>query len=213
MVRTRVGPNGPSTFLWCEEARTIGNESWREGRLSTALVRRSGYGAAMARKLGVDPIELARTNWLSRGWDDAADGMAIVTSVMRVQQVFVSEVEAVLKPSGLTFARYEVLMLLDFSRTGSLPLGKIGERLQVHPASVTNAVDRLELDGLVTRDPNPLDGRSTLATITSRGHQAAMDASAALNERVFGKVSLNSREERNLFQLLSQVRRSAGDFA
>lgn len=74
--------------------------------------------------------------------------MAIVTSVMRVQQIFAGEVEAVLKPIGLTFARYEVLMLLDFSRSGQLPLGKIGERLQVHPASVTNAVDRLESDGV-----------------------------------------------------------------
>ena len=85
--------------------------------------------------------------------------------------------------AGLTFARYEVLMLLSFSRQGALPLGKIGERLQVNAASVTNAVDRLEADGLVTRRSNPDDGRGRLARLTAswsaeclgrhRGHERA----------------------------------------
>jgi len=66
-----------------------------------------------------------------------------VTSVMRAQQVLLARVDAVLSPFGLTFARFEVLMLLQFSRSGALPLSRIGQRLQVHPASVTNAIDRL----------------------------------------------------------------------
>jgi DNA-binding MarR family transcriptional regulator len=166
----------------------------------------------MSRKLRADPIELAHRNWLNRHWDAAAGGMAIVTSVMRVQQIFASEVEAVLKPLGLTFARYEVLMLLDFSRSGELPLGKIGERLQVHPASVTNAVDRLELDRLVTRKPNPSDGRSTLASISDAGRKLASSASAALNQHVFAAVELTATEQREVFRLLGQIRHAAGDF-
>ena len=167
----------------------------------------------MGRKLRADPIELARQNWLSRHWDSAAGGMAIVTSVMRVQQIFAGEVEAVLKPLGLTFARYEVLMLLDFSRSGQLPLGKIGERLQVHPASVTNAVDRLEADGLVARTPNPSDGRSTLASITAAGRALAASASEALNDGVFGVVALSETEQREAFSLLGLIRHAAGDYA
>ncbi len=167
----------------------------------------------MGRKLRADPIELAHRNWNERGWDGAGGGMAIVTSVMRVQQIFSSEVEAVLKPIGLTFARYELLMLLDFSRAGQLPLGKIGERLQVHPASVTNAVDRLESDGLVTRTPNPHDGRGTLASITGAGRELAASASAALNDSVFGALSLTAAEQRDAFGLLGRIRHAAGDFA
>ena len=94
-----------------------------------------------------DPIEEARRQWVAHGWGAAADGMAVVTSVMRVQQVFLGRVEELLRPLGLTFSRYEVLMLLGFTRRGSLPLGKIGERLQVHPASVTNAIDRSAASG------------------------------------------------------------------
>ena len=69
--------------------------------------------------------------------------MALVTSIMRTHQILSARVDATLAPFNLTFARFEVLMLLDFSRAGRLPLGKIGQRLQVHPASVTNAIDRL----------------------------------------------------------------------
>src|SRR3954453_4312630 len=123
--------------------------------------------------LAADPIDLARSRWCDEGWTGAADGMSVVTSIMRVQQVLLARVETILRPLSLTFARYEVLMLLRFSRKGCLPVGKIGERLQVHPASVTNAVHRLEQDGFVVRTPNPSDGRSVLAEITSTGRKLA----------------------------------------
>ena len=94
--------------------------------------------------------------------------MAAVTSVFRAQQIYLARIDAVLRPLGLTFARYEVLMLLMFSRAGSLPLSKVGARLQVHPTSVTNAVNRLEEQGLISRVPHPTDRRTTLAEITPR---------------------------------------------
>ena len=119
--------------------------------------------------LGIDPIELARQNWVDAGWVDAADGMAFVTSLVRVHQLVLARIEELLRPYELTFARFEVLRLLAFSRRGVLPVGKVGERLQVHPASVTNAVQRLEGAGLVRRDANPRDGRSVLVTITPPG--------------------------------------------
>jgi len=160
-----------------------------------------------------DPIDLAAENWSSRGWDEAAAGMAAVTSVMRVQQIMLRDVEAVLRPLGLTFARYEVLMLLGFSRRLSLPVGKMGERLQVHPASVTNAVDRLERDGFVVRRPNPADGRGVLAELTGDGRALAERATAALNAKVFSTLPLDERELRTLYRILRRLRRASGDFA
>ena len=165
-----------------------------------------------AHALPEDPIDLAHASWKGQGWEQAADGMAVVTSIMRVQQVLLARVEAVLRPLGLTFARYEVLMLLRFSRTGCLPVGKIGERLQVHPASVTNAVDRLEDDGLVQRVANPQDGRSVLARITGRGRRLAAEASAELNRDVFTKVPLPVADLDSLFAALRDLRRAFGDF-
>src|SRR4051812_21693238 len=94
-----------------------------------------------------DPIREAHSQWLRHGWTDAADGMAMVTSVVRVQQLLMERIEAVLRPLELSFARYEVLRLLSFTQSGSMAMSRLGSLLQVHPTSVTSAVDRLVRQG------------------------------------------------------------------
>src|SRR3954467_10094600 len=98
-------------------------------------------GVAAGSGLGFDPIARAREQWVEQGWGPAADGMAAITSLMRAHQIVLARVEAPPRPRGVPFARYEVLMLLWFSRRGSLPMKVIGSRLQVHPTSGTNPVD------------------------------------------------------------------------
>lgn len=162
-------------------------------------------------RLPFDPIARARDTWRARGWG-APDAMAAVTSITRVHQVLMRRIEATLRPLDLTFARYEVLVLLTFSRTGSLPLGKVGERLQVSPASVTNAIDRLEASGFVAREPHPTDGRATLAGITPAGREVVEHATAALAHDRFGAHGLDDHDARQLFELLVKFRGQAGDF-
>src|SRR5699024_10683979 len=116
-----------------------------------------------------DPIEESRRQWLAHGWDEAADGMTTVISVMRIHQLFLARVDAALKPFALTFSRYEVLTLLSFTRSGTLPMSKISARLQVHATSTTNSVDRLEKAGLVARRSHPDDRRPTLVDLTEAG--------------------------------------------
>src|ERR1700756_2281885 len=108
---------------------------------------------AKALDLPFDPIARAAEIW-ERSFGDAR-AMAAVTSIMRVQQILLAELDDRLRPHGLTFARYEALVLLTFSRRGTLPMGLIGERLMVHPTSVTNTIDRLEQQRFVVRRPNP----------------------------------------------------------
>src|SRR5262245_45277743 len=134
--------------------------------------------------LPFDPIGEARRQWEAHGWDDAALGMSVVTSIMRVQQILLARIDALLAPHDLTFARYEVLVLLEFSRHKQLPLGKIGSRLQVHPTSVTNLIDRLEAQGFVDRVPHPTDRRATLAAITAAGRRVVKKATRELNDEV-----------------------------
>jgi DNA-binding MarR family transcriptional regulator len=167
---------------------------------------------AAARPLRFDPILEAHRQWQVHGWDDAADGMAAVTSVFRAQQIYLARIDAVLRPFELTFARYEVLMLLLFSRAGSLPLSVVGSRLQVHPTSVTNAVDRLVQQGLIVRVPHPTDRRTTLAEITPSGRQVATKATEAVNEEVFARPGLDGAGVVALVETLQQLRGGAGDF-
>ena len=129
----------------------------------------------MVRPLGLpfDPIERAGETWEQRF--GPASAMRAATSVFRVQQILLARFDEVLRPHELTFARYEVLVLLTFSRTGELPLKVIGSRLMVHPTSVTNAIDRLVAAGYVTRRPNPDDGRGVLAGITDERPRGRRD--------------------------------------
>lgn len=166
---------------------------------------------AAPKPLSRDPIGEAREHWVHAGWGEAADGMVAVTSIIRVQQLVLGDIDRALRPLGLTFARYEVLMLLHFSRRGALPVGKIGARLQVHPASVTNAVDRLEEDGFVVRSPNPDDRRGVIASLTDHGRTCALEATERLNP-VFEAFPLDPDELAELADALRAVRRAFGDF-
>ena len=163
-------------------------------------------------RLAADPIAEAHRQWVEHGWADAADGMAAITSLMRAHQIALSRVETVLRPLGVTFARYEVLMLLYLSRRRSLPMRTIGSRLQVHQTSVTNAVDRLEEAGLVVRRPHPTDRRATLVELTKDGVALAERATAALNAEVFADPGLSPASVTSLVAVLRRMRRDAGDF-
>jgi len=162
------------------------------------------------KKLPFDPIDEAARQWGLR-WG-AVEQMHAVTSLMRVQQILLGQLDEILRPHGLTFARYEALVLLTFSRAGALPLGKMGERLQVHPTSVTNIIDRLARSGLVERKPNPEDGRGVLAEITAQGRDVVEKATADLMAAQFGLDALDSDQHRALFETLRTLRLAAGDF-
>src|SRR5580704_165905 len=138
--------------------------------------------------------------------------MAAVTTIMRVQQILLGELDGLLRPHGLTFARYEALVLLTFSREGALPMSLIGQRLMVHPTSVTNTIDRLEKQELVVRRPNPRDGRGTLAEITPSGHDVMQRATADLMKAEFGMSGYGEVQLQDLFGLLRELRVTAGDF-
>lgn len=166
----------------------------------------------MADPLRFDPIAEASRHWQQRWGARSAPPMAAVTSVMRAQQIFIARLNDVLAPFELSFARYEALMLLHLSRRGSLPLGKIGARLQVHPTSVTNLVDRLERLRYVTRAPHVSDRRTTLATITEAGRAVAEAATAALNDMRFGTEPLRRQDLVALVDVLHRLREGAGDF-
>jgi DNA-binding MarR family transcriptional regulator len=160
--------------------------------------------------VSVDPIALAESHWREHGWAEAAPGMRAVTTITRVQQLLHRRIDEMLHPD-LTFARYEILMLLVFSRRGALPMSVIGSRLQVHAASVTSAVDRLERDGYVVRERGEDDRRLVLARITTSGRRRALAATGVLNEAVFDDIGMTSRQARDLSMRLDRVRAHLGD--
>lgn len=163
--------------------------------------------------LGFDPIREAARQWRSRWGTAPVPSMTAVTSIMRAEQILIARLNDALAPFSLTFPRYEALMLLHLSRQGSLPLGKMGARLQVHPTSVTSIVDGLERLGYARRTPHPDDRRTTLATITPSGKAAAEAATEVLNGHKFGTRPLGRADLEALTVILERLRADAGDYA
>lgn len=152
-----------------------------------------------------DPIAEARRQWDAHQLGEPL-AMSVTTSLIRAHQVVSSVVDRALKPLDLTFARYELLTLLSFSRTGALPITKVGERLMVHPTGITKLVDKLEEQGLVRRQPNPDDRRGTLAHITPAGRKLARSAADVVAGVRFG-ADLPDDDLLQLLGLLQKLRR------
>ena len=162
--------------------------------------------------LGKDPIAEIQSNWQRQGWDSAAAPAAAVTAIMRTQQILLGRAQEILKPYGLTFARYEVISLLSHSREKRMLMNKASALLQVHPTSITNAVDRLQAAGLVERKPHNSDRRAMLLVLTAQGRQTAEQATAALNEQLFERTGFTPQQVEDLNRILADFRELSGDF-
>ena len=91
-----------------------------------------------------------------------------------------------------------------------MSLGKLGQRLMVHPTSVTAVVDTLERLGFVERVAHPTDRRQTLARITDLGRTTMEQASQEISVDDFGLGALSGAEAESLCLLLKKVRSAAG---
>jgi DNA-binding MarR family transcriptional regulator len=157
-----------------------------------------------------DPIVVADRHWKERGWDTGWHFRASL-SIYRTDDLIRQHDEAVMAPLRLTSARHEALAILYFSRHGEMPLGRLGERLLVHPTSVTSTVDALERLGLATRVRHPTDRRATLARITPKGRRAMQRTCAQLGAGHSGLDALDAADAEQLFEILVPVRADAGD--
>jgi DNA-binding MarR family transcriptional regulator len=166
----------------------------------------------MVSPVTVDPMDEARNGWTAAGWGTTALAMVNITSIMRVQQILLAQINAVLRPYGISFARLEVLMVLLLAgERGGLPLGHLSARLQVHAGAVTSQMDRLEAAALVRRVAHPTDGRTTLAAITPHGRKVAREAIDDLNALVLEPFEPRGDAGEELFARLRDIRTAAGD--
>jgi DNA-binding MarR family transcriptional regulator len=158
----------------------------------------------------VDPVAVAAEHWRSRGWPAGPHFLAAL-SILRVETLIRQSNELALKPHRLTHSRHEALAVLYFSRNGEMPLGKLSQRLLVHPTSVTSTIDALERLRLVERVPHPTDRRATLARITAKGRTAIEQSCEAIAHARSGLHTLTDHQANTLYGLLAKVRKAAGD--
>jgi len=128
-------------------------------------------------------------------------------AVLHTSGVLETRVEAKLSDVGLSIAKLAALHVL--MRAGeSLPLGQLAERLSCVKSNVTQLVDRLEADGLVSRAADPNDRRSRLAVLTAAGRKAyakGSDIQAQAEKELFSALSAD--ESKKLHELLAKLHR------
>jgi DNA-binding MarR family transcriptional regulator len=127
-------------------------------------------------------------------------------AVLHTSSVLESRVEAKLADIGLSLAKLAALHRL--SEAGeSLPLGQLAERLSCVKSNVTQLVDRLEADGLVSRAADPNDRRSRLAVLTDAGrdsYQKGRQIQIEAEQALFG--ALTPDESATLHALLAKLK-------
>ena len=208
-----------------ERARYVERVDDAEDRRVTR-VRASERGASVAQAA---LARLSEIRFGLEGWDDEethrfaglADlvcagprnhdrgAFAAASALIRSAGAATNRIDQILHVSGLTFARYEVLLLLSWTRSGSMPLGRMRDRLLIHQAAVTNLVDRLEADGLVRRVPHARDRRTTLAEITSQGRKVVIPATRQIAAQL--RLGISDEQAEEVFALIQKLRRSAGE--
>jgi len=126
-------------------------------------------------------------------------------AVLHASSVLESRVEAQLSEVGLSLAKLAALHHLTQAGE-SLPLGQLAERLACVKSNVTQLVDRLEADGLVSRTSDPNDRRSRIAVLTEAG-KAAYAKGNAIQMRAEKELFavLNTAETETLHALLGKL--------
>lgn len=156
-----------------------------------------------------DPVEEAARHW--RAQHPETERFRALTSLVRAYGVATREVEAILRPLDLNLSRFEILLVLSFTRRGVLPISRLKEALMIHGSSVTYLVDRLEHSGLVERGPDADDRRVVRVSLTELGRTTIDHACELLCEAEFGAFATLSEDRLEVMSdLLNELRGEPG---
>ncbi len=141
--------------------------------------------------------------------EHAEGGQAGLFTLLHAAGAAEGHVEAKLAAAGLSLAKLAALVALREAGE-SLPLSHLADRLACVKSNITQLVDRLEADGLVSREADPKDRRARLAVMTAAGRDACdtgvriqQDAERALLSE------LSDSERQQLGLLMAKLERGA----
>ncbi|NIZ14090.1 MarR family winged helix-turn-helix transcriptional regulator [Phaeobacter sp. HF9A] len=160
----------------------------------------------------MDHVDYILEQWRRERPELDVTAMGVIGRVSRLSLAYLKPMERTFARFGLNFAKFDVLATLR--RSGApycLSTGALMTATMVASGTMTNRIDRLEADGLVTRSVNPDDSRSFLVALTPEGLalinrvvEAHVETQAAL------LAGLNAEEIEQLNALLSKALLVAG---
>lgn len=113
--------------------------------------------------------------------DDDYAALAEFRFALRQFQVFSEEraAEAGLKPQ-----QHQALLAIRAADPDEATVGYVAQRLIVKPHSASELIDRLEVQGLVRREPTQSDRRRALIRLTPQASRILSDLSSAHREEI-----------------------------
>jgi DNA-binding MarR family transcriptional regulator len=139
--------------------------------------------------------------------DESVRWMPAFLALLRTHARLKDQLELdVRRISGLSVARYDVLMHLDMAG-GRLGLSDLAEAVVLSPSGLSKLLDRMQESGLVERQPDPDDARSTFATMTRHGREVVRKTRQrhhAFLQHIFGDV-LDDRDLADLTRIMARL--------
>jgi DNA-binding MarR family transcriptional regulator len=141
--------------------------------------------------------------------------MAVVGRISRLAQLLQAELEPIFAAHGVNGGEFDVLAALRRAgRPYRLTPTELSKALMVTSGGMTKRLIALEGRGLIRREPDPEDGRSTTVSLTREGKrlvEAILPDHVANEQRLLGELSNKERAE--LAGLLQTLAVSLGDDA
>ena len=119
---------------------------------------------------------------------------------LRAHATVVRALEAELQAEhDLPLASYDVLVQLSEAPDRRLRMTELADRVLLSRSGLTRLADRLEREGLLTREPCPSDARGTLAVLTDAGLERLRKAwpthLRGVQEQVLGRLTPQEVEQ------------------
>jgi DNA-binding MarR family transcriptional regulator len=138
---------------------------------------------------------------------EPVDRVAAWAALLRVHAAVVPKLARALKEVGMPLSWYDVLLVLNAAPDRRLRMIELGSQAVLSREQVSRVVTELERAGLVRRQPNPDDKRSSFATMTPQGRErlrAAAPTYLAAVEEHYAR-HLSDREILTLTRALGKV--------
>jgi DNA-binding MarR family transcriptional regulator len=138
---------------------------------------------------------------------EPVDRIAAWAALLRVHAAVVPKLARALKEVGMPLSWYDVLLVLNAAPDRRLRMIELGSQAVLSREQVSRVVTELERAGLVRRQPNPDDKRSSFATMTPQGRErlrAAAPTYLAAVEEHYAR-HLSDREILTLTRALGKV--------
>ena len=134
-------------------------------------------------------------------------------ALLRAQVTLMKEFAEDFRGAAVSMQEYDVLYTLTGCPDGRSRLRDLAEHVRLSQPGLSRLVERMETDGLVVRERDPLDGRGTLVALTEQGRAAQRTVGRVHARSITARVTraLSSEEQAELARLCTRLRLAGGD--